>query len=211
MKLIYFPVGSYQANCYILCDEEKKEAVIIDPGAEEMRIVAQLDFYDCKPVAILLTHGHFDHMGAAAALHERYGCKIYAHECEQEILESAKKNLFAMFDINQTLTADVFVKDGENISVAGMNFRVLHTPGHTCGSCCYFEEEKGMLFAGDTLFAQSYGRVDFPTGNMREMITSGKKLFTTLPESTVVYSGHGEATTIEIERKYNPLAQAVRY
>lgn len=206
MKLLYFSVGDFATNCYIYYNEETKEAIIIDPGDEAGVIRARVDYYGLKPVAILLTHGHYDHINAVKQVQEFFGCPVCAGKAEKELLLSSEKNLSEMFGHPMTLKADIFLADHQEVEYAGCTLTVLHTPGHTAGSCCYYDKENGILFAGDTLFAYSYGRVDFPTGDMTKMRQSISMLLEELPPETKVYPGHGASTTIARERRYNPLS-----
>lgn len=200
-------VGMVQTNCYLVYDEETKRAVIVDPGDGADVISSQCKNLGLKPEAILLTHGHFDHIMAASALKEEWGLKIYACEKELEVLRDGKKNMMMTYYRKSiTLEPDVTVRDGETFEAAGAVWTVYETPGHTIGSCCYYLEKEAILFSGDTLFQTSYGRVDFPTGNAMDMLASVKKLLT-LPENVMVYPGHLGETTIGHEKKYNPLAR----
>lgn len=200
-------VGMVQTNCYLVYDEETKRAVIVDPGDGADVISSQCKNLGLKPEAILLTHGHFDHIMAASALKEEWGLKIYACEKELEVLRDGKKNMMMTYYRKSiTLEPDVTVRDGETFEAAGAVWTAYETPGHTIGSCCYYLEKEAILFSGDTLFQTSYGRVDFPTGNAMDMLASVKKLLT-LPENVMVYPGHLGETTIGHEKKYNPLAR----
>jgi len=164
-----------------------------------------------KPEAILLTHGHFDHIMAAKELKETWNVPIYACEKEIDVLTDGQKSLVAgYFREPYTITPDVTVKEGDELSIAGFTWKVFETPGHTIGSCCYYIEKESVLFSGDTLFAGSYGRTDFPTGSGRQIAESVRRLLSTLPDDTMVYPGHMDTTTIGFEKKYNPLSGAMR-
>lgn len=207
MRVKSLIVGMVQTNCYLVYDEETKQTAIVDPGDGADIISSECKKLGLKPEAILLTHGHFDHIMAAAALREEWGLKIYACEKELEVLRDGSKNMMlTYYRKSYALEPDVMVRDGETFEVAGFTWKVIETPGHTIGSCCYYVEDEDVLFSGDTLFHQSYGRVDFPTGNAMEMLASVKKLLG-LPEDVMVYPGHMDATTIGFEKKYNPLAR----
>ncbi len=157
--------------------------------------------------AILLTHGHFDHVMAMEELRLKYKAPVFASEQEAGVLADPDKNLSCQFMSGGLyLKADRLLKDQEEFELIGYQFKVIHTPGHTCGSCCYYIASEKVLFAGDTLFEGSYGRIDFPTGNSREMINSVANVLFGLPEDTDVYPGHMGYTTIGDEKRYNPLA-----
>lgn len=201
-------VGMVQTNCYVIYNNETKEAVIVDPG-DGAREISQL-CVECgvKPVAILLTHGHFDHILAAKELKDEWDLSIYASEKEVEVLQDGNKNLMQKwYRKPYSLTPDVTLADEETFELIGFQWKMLLTPGHTVGSCCYSIAEEEILFSGDTLFRMSYGRVDFPTGDPKAMLMSVKKLLAVLPDDTMVYPGHEEITTIAHEKKYNPLAR----
>ena len=207
MKIDSLAVGPIGTNCYILQDEKEKVCAIIDPGDEAERIEKAVENTGCTPVMILLTHGHFDHIMAAEELRKEWGIKICACEKELEVLRDSKKNLMMdYYRKDYTLEPDLTVCDGETFEAAGVTWKVIETPGHTIGSCCYYIESEDLLFAGDTLFRTSYGRVDLPTGDAMSMLASVKKLLT-LPETVKVYPGHMGVTSIEYEKKHNPLAR----
>lgn len=194
-------VGPVMTNCYIVNVKGSEEAVIVDPGDNAYKIENKLNELKLKPVAILLTHGHFDHISAVSELKERFGLKVYALDKEKEILNS-ELNLSRAFGFDLiNIDADIYLTDNQIINVAGIDFKVIHTPGHTIGSCCYFEESEKVLFSGDTLFFHSHGRTDFPTGSQSAIIRSITEKLLTLDEDVKVYPGHEEETTIGSERK----------
>lgn len=200
-------VGMVQTNCYLVYDEETKRAVIVDPGDAAETIISGCRNLELKPEAILLTHGHFDHIMAAETLKKEWELKIYACEKELEVLRDGAKNMMmTYYRKSYSLEPDVTVKEGDTFEAAGFTWKVFETPGHTIGSCCYYLEKEEVLFSGDTLFHTSYGRVDFPTGSAMDMLASVKKLLA-LPENVIVYPGHMDETTIGYEKKYNPLAR----
>ena len=193
-------VGPVMTNCYIVNLKGTEEAVIVDPGDEAYKIELKLTEWKLKPVAILLTHGHFDHIRAVGKLKERYSVKVYALDKEKEILNS-ELNLSRAFGFEMiNIDADVYLTDNQVINVAGIDFKVIHTPGHTVGSCCYYVESEKVLFSGDTLFFHSHGRTDFPTGSQSAIIRSITGRLLILEEDTLVYQGHEEETTIGSER-----------
>ena len=199
-------LGMVATNCYFVMNQETKEMLLIDPADDLEAIDQQVLKMGGKPVAILLTHGHFDHILAAADCREKYQIPVYAHQLEQEVLERSKYNLSSRWSDAYSMKADHLAVDKEELELGGFQIQVLHTPGHTQGSVCYYFPVEGMLFSGDTLFAQSYGRTDFPTSSMSDMQSSITRLLSTLPEATEVYPGHNESTSISIEKRYNPLA-----
>lgn len=191
-------VGSVGENTYIL--HNGTEAVLVDPGAERERIQAALGDLPCKH--ILLTHAHFDHIGAVAHF-QRLGAKVYLHTLDARLLQNGG-HLAALF--GQPLdpfVPDVLVNEGDVLQLCGLSVRVLATPGHTDGSVCYAVDD--VLFSGDTLFRLSVGRTDFPTGNHAKLQESLQRLFA-LPTDCKVLAGHGEPTTLSFEKKNNPYA-----
>ena len=199
----YMALGMASANCYIVYLKNSKECIIVDAPGDTARIIAELDKLELKPVAVLLTHSHFDHIGAASELCEHYDVKLCCHEAEAELLKEPGLNLTSMVGRGYGLSAERTFYDGEEVELAGMKLRVIHTPGHTAGGACYYFYEEGVLISGDTLFAESVGRTDFPTGSSRVLMDSIKNKLFTLPEDTVVYPGHYESTTIGHEKQYN--------
>ncbi len=204
LQIAHYMVGPVQTNCYFAINKETKEALVIDPGEEAARLMQQIREQGLTVAAILLTHGHFDHAGAAEELSALCNAPVYAHEAEKETLESEKLNACWMIGRKETYRADLFVKDEQELDLAGFHIRVLFTPGHTRGGCCYYFPYENVVFSGDTLFQMSVGRTDLEGGSMSQIVRSIQEKLMPLPEQTVVYPGHGEATTIETERMYNP-------
>lgn len=202
IKIITLPVGYLRANCYLYFDEHSLEAAVIDPGDDLPRLIAEIDKIGLFPKAVLLTHGHFDHAGAAEGIGSHYRIPVCAYKVEAELLSDKVKNgshLNSLKDLS--VTADKLFADGESV---GFGLAAIHTPGHTSGGCCFYSAEEKILFTGDTLFALSIGRSDFPTGDHEALINSIKNRLFTLPGDTVVLPGHGERTTIAAEAAENP-------
>ena len=198
-------VGPVQTNCYFLKNEQTQEILIVDPGAEQERIIYALDKLQGKPVGILLTHGHYDHVCAVNELKKHYEIPVYAAKAEEILLADANQNLSAAWSgVPYKVKADVLLEDGEKIQAAGFEITTILTPGHTIGSCCYWLKEEEICLSGDTVFYGNCGRCDLPTGSMSQMRKSLNKIFAMLPDETVIYPGHGEATDAEFEKKNNP-------
>ena len=194
-----------QTNCYYVYREGADEIVVIDPG--DMGDVVYEDVRSLgftKVAGILLTHGHGDHTGGALQLKELTGAKIYAYEEEAELLKDPEKNLSGWFGPAYGWEADEYFRDNQEFDMAGIHFKVLHTPGHTQGGCCYYDEADSCCFCGDTIFNGSVGRTDFYSGSARALIDSIQKRIFTLPPDTKLYPGHNEETTVAYEMKYNP-------
>jgi len=203
-KVDKYICGDVRTNCYFLINTQTKEAVIVDPADNAPMLKRKITEKELKPVAILLTHGHFDHIMAAEEIRSAYKIPIIAHKEEKMILENARGNLSVMFGANYVIKADQYVDDNAMLSLADFDIQVMHTPGHTIGGCCYYVKEEGVLFSGDTLFCESIGRTDFPTGSMSTLIRSIRQKLLVLPEETKVYPGHESTTDIEHEKYNNP-------
>lgn len=200
-------VGIASTNCYLAYNSETKEAVAIDPGGEAQKIEDVCEKQGLCVKMILLTHGHFDHIMAVGELKARWKAPVWAWEKENRVLSDDSLNLSDRFESGRvSLQADRWLKDGDVFELIGFSFRLIATPGHTEGSCCYYVESEKVLFSGDTLFDGSYGRVDFPTSDSRQMIHSVAEVLFSLPDEVKVYPGHMGDTTIGEEKKYNPLA-----
>ncbi len=204
LKLYSLTLGMAATNCYLAMNEKTGELLIIDPGECPEIIEENITKLGAKPVAILLTHGHYDHIGAAKALKEKYDIPICALDKEREVLGDIEKNMTDSIGAGYTLEPDKSFTDGEKIHLAGFDIRVMHTPGHTCGSTCYYLPDEDVLFSGDTLFYGSVGRTDFPTGSMMQIHSSVHEKLFALPDETDVFPGHDAATTIRYEKQYNP-------
>ncbi len=204
IKIGRMAIGSYQTNCYFVYREDSKKAVVIDPADNGAQIYSALERNGFTVEAILLTHGHFDHIWGSNELREVSGAKIYALDEEKVLCEDVKNNLSAMVGRAYTVVPDEYVREGQVLTFDNMDFKVIATPGHTIGSCCYYVEKAGILISGDTLFQESTGRTDFPTGSMSSIVRSIREKLFILPDETKVYPGHGDSTTIAYEKKYNP-------
>ena len=197
-------LGPVYTNCYFLKNKETGELIIIDPADCPEKIELKVSQMNGKPVAILLTHGHFDHIMAAQAVKEKYNIPIYACRQEEEMLREPSVNMTDRMHKPCSVRPDVFLEDLQVFEAAGFSIQMLHTPGHTKGSCCYYLKDERVLFSGDTLFCGSVGRTDFPGGSTAEIVRSLHKLVDSLPEETEVFPGHDASTTIGYEKRYNP-------
>lgn len=197
-------VGSVGTNCYIVHRRDSDRCVVIDPGEDGARISRFIKGNQLILEDILLTHGHFDHILGVSELVSGSGGRVCIYEGEKTLLGDAGMNVSNMAGRPVGLRADVLLKDGQVYEAAGMKFQVIHTPGHTKGSCCYYLEQEKMLFCGDTLFFESIGRADLPTGNSRELLATLRDKVLVLPDDVKVYTGHGPVTEIGYEKENNP-------
>ncbi len=203
--------GPIQENAYVLHLEGQVEAVVVDPGDEAGRLAEAIKALGLKPVLLLATHGHFDHVGAVDGLAKVFGAPFAMHAADKFLLERLEDTA-AFYGQQPTKEPQVgqALKGGETLKVAGLELKVIATPGHTPGGLCFFHAESGSLFSGDTLFEGSVGRSDTEGGSHEVLIQSIHRQLLTLPDATRVYPGHGDATTIGDERKQNPHLQGHR-
>ena len=206
LKCDFRVVGPIQTNCYFLYREDTKECLIIDPGYEADKIEAYVQKKQLHVAGILLTHGHFDHITAVDEVRKKFQTKIYASGKEKELMADPRMNVSVMMGDSVSLKADVWLEDGQELEMLGETMRCILTPGHTGGGMCFYFPKACMLFSGDTLFQESVGRTDFPTGSSRELIRSVREKLLVLPEAVRVYPGHGLMTTIRDEQMFNPYA-----
>ena len=192
LQIHFLPLGAYQTNCYLVWDDASSQCIVIDPGYTPETVLAEAKKLNKTVAAVLLTHGHFDHVGGVKGIADQVGCPVYLHKSELSLPgEMTAGPLCYTHTYGQ----------GDTLSLAGLTIEVLHTPGHTPGSVCLQAEDS--LFTGDTLFMDSCGRTDFPGGSMAEMFRSLQRL-AALEGDFAVYPGHGPATKLSQERQYNP-------
>ena len=198
MLIKCLPVGHLMTNCYIVTDETTLECAVIDPGDESNTILYYLEDNHLTCRAILLTHGHYDHTGAVYAVHEETGAPVY--------MNALDAGTAVAFDSYSFVPPEgtIFYKEGDEVKVGSLTFRVMETPGHTPGGVSYYFPDEKAVFTGDALFYRSLGRTDFPGGDHDTLLHSIRKVLFALPEETAVLPGHGPATSIGNERRNNP-------
>lgn len=188
-------------NCYIIVDEDTKEAMVIDPGAEANKIIDMLDILDAKVKYIILTHCHADHIGGIAELKEKKGGKILISRDDSKGLYDTEINLDYYVEMNvPELEADSRLDDEDVIHIGNLEFKIILTPGHTKGGICIYNKEHSLMFTGDTIFAGTWGRTDLPTGNIEDIMNSIEHKILTYPDDTILYPGHGRSTLIGDEK-----------
>lgn len=206
-----FVLGDYMTNCYLLTNKQTNLSAVIDPGYESSVLLKTIkEISNGKLQYILLTHGHFDHIGFAKVLQKETGAKLVIGEKEADFLSDPAKNLSAVpgrVKI-ENLTADILLSESQNIMLGNSEITFIETPGHTVGGGCYITQEH--LFSGDTLMKDSMGRTDLPTGSIQQMAASLKKLYS-FEKNYSVYPGHGAPTTLNYEKRYNPYLKAAYY
>jgi hydroxyacylglutathione hydrolase len=206
MKWQQIPLGSIQTNCYIV-DNQDRSCLIFDPGGEGKKLINLLNSRGLKPCAILLTHAHFDHIGAVDEVRNYYKIPVYVHKQEEKWLGDPSLNgsqFFTMIEPIKANPADIIISDEGAVKIGDFVFHVYHTPGHSPGSVSYYFAEAGVVISGDALFQGSIGRTDLPGGNQPQLLKSIHDKLLTLPEETYVLSGHGPVTTIVEEMDSNP-------
>ena len=208
LKIRRHPVGPYQANAWLACDEERREALLVDAGAEADRLLAELEAGGLRLVGILQTHAHADHIAALPEVVAATGAPVYMHPDAEPMLHSAEANLSAL--AGMPITAPVpytAVRDGDRLELMGREVRVYHTPGHAAGSVCFHLPADSVVFTGDALFQGSIGRTDFPDGSLETLLRGIREKLLILPDETRVLAGHMGTTTIGRERTTNPFLQ----
>ncbi|XXM73755.1 MBL fold metallo-hydrolase [Lysinibacillus sphaericus] len=205
MKWKQIPLGPLQTNCYVLWNDENK-CLIVDPGAEGEKLVSWLNENNLKPLAILLTHAHFDHIGAVDTIRDTYDIPVYIDEKESDWLTDPGLNGSGLFGMGQIQAGppERIITSESTLNIDDFTLRVFKTPGHSPGSLSYYVQSEGIVFAGDTLFMGSIGRSDLPGGSHQELLSSIHDHLLTLPEETEVLPGHGPATSVGNEMDGNP-------
>lgn len=197
-------VGFYETNCYVAGDASSRNVIVIDPGDDSHLVTQVVNSEGLNVVGIVNTHGHADHIGANEALQRQFQCPIMIHQSDAPCLSDPDMNLSAMAGFEGPISppADPLLRDADEVAAGSVVFRVIHTPGHTLGSICLLAGN--ALFSGDTLFAGGVGRVDLPGGSSESLASSIREKLLSLADNTLVYPGHGPATTIGRERSSNP-------
>ncbi|EOS73653.1 hypothetical protein C817_05036 [Dorea sp. 5-2] len=204
MKVERFLTGIISTNCYLAINEETKQTVVIDPASSSPSLMNHIEAEGLKVEAILLTHGHFDHIMGIDGFLKKYDVPVYVHEDDKEMMNDPQLNQSSTYTAGYTFSGAECIRDGQVLHLAGNDFEVFHTPGHTPGCCCFYVREEGVLFSGDTLFANSVGRTDFPGSSTSALIRSIREKLLPLPDETRVYPGHMGETAIGYEREHNP-------
>ncbi|WP_028783206.1 MBL fold metallo-hydrolase [Thalassobacillus devorans] len=203
MKIVQLPLGPLGTNCYILSEQER--SLVIDPGGDSSQLIDYLTDNNLKPSAVLLTHAHFDHIGAVDDVRDHFDIPVYVHKAEANWLTDPNRNGSAFFQMGEITArnAEHHFEIGEMV-IGPFQLDVRHTPGHSPGSVSLVLRGEAIVIAGDTLFQRGIGRTDLPGGDMDTLLSSIRKELYTLPDSTKVYPGHGPATTIREEKRENP-------
>ncbi len=198
-------LGPYEMNCYLYWDDSTKTGVVIDPGDEFPRIQKEIERIGFTPKAILLTHGHVDHIGAVGEMKNQYDIPIYIGKGEEHLLVDPQANLSAWSGVPVVSPpADKLLRHNDTLTFDGVTFQILSTPGHSPASICYYDKNTGNLFCGDALFNGSIGRTDFPGCSLDVLLKSIEEHILSLPDTTICFPGHGPTTTVGAERKHNP-------
>lgn len=204
LRVLRKVLGMVCTNVYLAVNTKTKEAFLVDPADKAEVIDRWITQEGAKLTAILLTHGHYDHIGAVMELKKKYQVPVYVMEAEDVVLRDPALNLSGSWSTPITVKSDKLLKDREEFEAAGFAVKVFHTPGHTRGGACYYLASEKTLFSGDTIFCETIGRTDLPTGSYGELVRSVKDILALLPDDTDIYPGHEEETTVAHEKKYNP-------
>ena len=203
-KVEKFVTGIISTNCYLAINEETKQAVVIDPAACPSYLMSHIKSEGLKVEAILLTHGHFDHIMGIDGFLSEFDVPVYVHEDDADAMEDPVLNQSSTYTSGYTFGKARYLRDRQTLELAGYTFQVIHTPGHTKGGCCYYVASEDVLFSGDTLFQNSVGRTDFVNSSTSDLVHSVREKLFLLPDDTIVYPGHMGETKIGHEKKYNP-------
>lgn len=204
MKVEKFVTGIISTNCYLAINEETKQTVVIDPAACPSYLMSHIKSEGLKVEAILLTHGHFDHIMGIDGFLSEFDVPVYVHEDDADAMEDPVLNQSSTYTSGYTFGKARYLRDRQTLELAGYTFQVIHTPGHTKGGCCYYVASEDVLFSGDTLFQNSVGRTDFVNSSTSDLMHSVREKLFLLPDDTIVYPGHMGETKIGHEKKYNP-------
>lgn len=210
MKIDRLILGAYETNCYVLrSSETAKDCLIVDAGLEAGKLIKFLQEHKLNPVAVVLTHGHIDHIAGVDALRAEFpDIKVYIHKLDAGMLAEPHTNLSAMMgEFFKIEPAEFSLEENDVVERAGVKLSVLHTPGHTPGGICLYSKDEAIVFTDDVLFADSIGRTDFPNGDMKQLLKAIREKLFTLPDETRVYPGHGPITSIAHEKAHNPFLQ----
>ena len=204
MKVEKFVTGIISTNCYLVINEDTKQAVVIDPAACPSYLMSHIKSEGLKIEAILLTHGHFDHIMGIDGFLSEFDVPVYVHEDDADAMEDPVLNQSSTYTSGYTFGKARYLRDHQTLELVGYTFQVIHTPGHTKGGCCYYVASEDVLFSGDTLFQNSVGRTDFVNSSTSDLVHSVREKLFLLPDDTMVYPGHMGETKIGHEKKYNP-------
>ncbi|MDP4120621.1 MAG: MBL fold metallo-hydrolase [Bacillota bacterium] len=196
-----YVVSDMETKCYLLFDEKSGEMAVVDPGGYSDALLNEIEKNGKNLKYILLTHGHFDHIGIASELKSKYNAKIVCNKAENELIKSELMNLSKFFGkMKETVIPDILLNANDIVLLGSTKIKIISTPGHTVGSSCYLAEN--ILFSGDTIMKETIGRTDFPTGDYHQMMNSVKKI-AAMPDELNIYPGHGEKSILQHEKKYN--------
>ena len=204
MKVEKFVTGIISTNCYLVINEDTKQAVVIDPAACPSYLMSHIKSEGLKVEAILLTHGHFDHIMGIDGFLSEFDVPVYVHGDDADAMEDPVLNQSSTYTSGYTFGKARYLRDHQTLELAGYTFQVIHTPGHTKGGCCYYVASEDVLLSGDTLFQNSVGRTDFVNSSTSDLVHSVREKLFLLPDDTMVYPGHMGETKIGHEKKYNP-------